>query len=431
MARAKQRGMRRFRDWLGIYGFAVVATLVGFIVAYQYVEPAPPDEISIATGGSGGAYRAVGERLAEELAKAGVRLEVIETKGSLENLSLISGDAASVDLALVQSGLGDPERHAGVEGLASLYFEPLWLFLRADLQVETLAELRGQRIATGPEGSGTRPLALALLEINGLTAGSADLRALGSSDAAAALQAGELDAAVFVASAEAELVAGLLADPSLRLFDFERGQAYRRLFPYLETLVLPRGVLDLAADRPSQDVALISAAAGLVARQELHPALVALVLKAATEVHRAGGLFERPGQFPNGRFLDFAIDSDAERFLERGPPFLQRYLPFWAAVMVDRLAIMLLPLLTLLIPLFRIVPPLYRWRVRSRIYRWYRELEAIEETTLEGGDRAAAQTELKRIEQEVAQVEVPNSYAHEAYALRHHIDLVRQRSDRP
>ena len=94
---------------------------------------------------------------------------------------------------------------------------------------------------------------------------------------------------------------------------------------------------------------------------------------------------------------------------------------------------LLLPLVTLLIPLLRIVPPTYRWRVRSKIYRWYRELQAVDDRLEELGTMAQvgrSLAELDRIETEVMQVSVPLAYADSLYHLRQHIDFVRAKLKR-
>ncbi len=105
-----------------------------------------------------------------------------------------------------------------------------------------------------------------------------------------------------------------------------------------------------------------------------------------------------------------------------------RHLPFWAATLIDRLKIMLVPLIGLLLPLAKALPPLYRWRTRKRIYRWYEELRAVDPDLSEPESLHAASRRLKdldRIETEVAQINVPLSYADELYDLRRHIELVR------
>jgi hypothetical protein len=130
------------------------------------------------------------------------------------------------------------------------------------------------------------------------------------------------------------------------------------------------------------------------------------------------------------------LREEAARYYASGPPFLQRFLPFWAATFVDRMKVLLVPLLTLLIPLLKVVPPTYSWRVRSRIYRWYRDLRHIEARILAGTDdetRAWALAELDRVEAEVAQLSVPLSYADRLFDLRLHIRFVRMeaRGDLP
>ncbi|MAI78374.1 MAG: C4-dicarboxylate ABC transporter substrate-binding protein, partial [Deltaproteobacteria bacterium] len=154
-----------------------------------------------------------------------------------------------------------------------------------------------------------------------------------------------------------------------------------------------------------------------------------LLLQAATRIHGQGDLFSEPGRFPSQRWVDLPLDPDAERYFKYGPPFLQRYMPFWAATQVDRLKVMLIPLIALLLPLIRVFPPTYRWRVRSRIYRWYRELRLAEtmETDVLGDDEIALRlAEVDRIEAEVSKVETPTSYAEELYSLRLHVEFVRR-----
>jgi hypothetical protein len=211
---------------------------------------------------------------------------------------------------------------------------------------------------------------------------------------------------------------------------FDRAEAYTRIHRFLSSVKLPEGVIDFDLDIPSEDIILLAPAAILVARRDIHPALVDLLLQAASEIHSQGGLFEEINQFPSPKYVDFPLQKDAVRFFKHGPPFLQRYLPFWAATLIDRLKIMLLPLVTLLIPLLKIVPPGYRWRVRRKIFHWYRELQAIDLDVNENDPIAKMDghlAELRRIDEEVKQVTVPLSYAAELYALRVHIDHVHGR----
>ncbi|HEY5789406.1 MAG TPA: TAXI family TRAP transporter solute-binding subunit [Gammaproteobacteria bacterium] len=406
---------------------ALLLTLLGFIVAYQFVEPAPPRSLVLATGGVDGAYHQFGLRYREILARSGVRVELRQSAGSVENLALLR--RGEVDAALVQGGLADPAAVPGLAALASLYHEPLWVFLRAPGGLADLRDLRGKRLALGAEGSGTRAVATQLLARNAVDAGNSAFLPLGGQAAAAALRSGEVDALFVVAAPSAPSVDALLRDPQLVLLDFGRAEAYARLFRFLDRVLLPAGLVDLAAGIPAHDVRLLAPAATLVAGEGLHPALAVLLLQAATEVHGGGDAFAAPGSFPSAQGTGLPLRAEAAHYHASGPPFLQRYLPFWAATLVDRLKVMLVPLLTLLIPLFKIVPPTYRWRVRSRIYRWYRDLRTVEGRILGTPDaqtRDWAYAELARIEHEVALLNVPLSYADQLFNLRLHINFVRR-----
>jgi TRAP transporter TAXI family solute receptor len=407
---------------LVIFGPAAVAVLVAFVVAYQFIKPAPPDRVVMATGSAEGAYHAFALRYAEALAREGIELELRNTAGSVENLRLLHN--GEVGLAFVQGGVGEDRAESSLTSLGSLYYEPLWLFHRADQPLASLRDLSGHRVAVGESGSGTRALASRLLDDNGV--GNAGRLDLGGTAAIAALERGEVDAAFLVISAQSPLIADVLRDPAIRLFDFARAPAYTRRYRFLNSVTLPEGAVDLASNIPDRTVRLLAPTANLVSHAELHPAVIDLLLQAANAEHRAGGLLEEPDEFPMPGLLAFPLNKEAERYYEHGPPFLQRFLPFWAASLVDRLKVMLLPLLVLLFPLIKVMPPVYTWRMRARVYRWYDELEDAE-LRLARGERDAGWVfdELDRIEAEVQRVKVPLSFTDQLYQLRQHIDLVR------
>ena len=314
--------------------------------------------------------------------------------------------------------------------LASLYFEPLWIFHQQALTVRELSDLRGRTIAVGAPGSGTRAVAMRLLNDNGVTQSNSVLSPLSPPRAAKALIAMEVDAVVLVSSPSAEVIDQLLRADKIEVMDFVRADAYTRTYRFLSKAVLPEGVVNLADNVPARAVRLIAPAAALVVRDDFHPALVDLLMAAASEVHREGGVFEDREEFPSTHYLQFPLSDEARRYFESGPSFLRRLLPFWAASLVERMLVMLLPLLALLIPLMKIMPPMYRWRIRSRIYRWYKELLVIDPTVHGDLDAERLQQglkELARIEEEVGKVNVPLSYADQLYALRLHMELVREK----
>jgi hypothetical protein len=274
---------------------------------------------------------------------------------------------------------------------------------------------------------------LALLKDAGFAPGDVSISDLNGEAAADALRSGKLDMMMLVASPEAELVQGLLRSDGITLLGFLRADAFTRRHRYLTKLTLPQGAVDLSDDLPPESVGLLAATANLVADEDLHPALVDLLLQAATEVHGDGGLFEQPRTFPSPRFLVFPLSDDAQRYFSSGTPFLRRTLPYWAATLIDRLLLMLLPVIAIIIPLMRIMPPVYKWRVRRRAYKWYKELRNLERGIQRGvhdDDVAEYSAELDRIESDVKKVKIPLAYAEELYQLRLHIRYVREGLDR-
>lgn len=431
MLKKKLLSPRTRNDYLVVWGPVVAVTLAGFLIAWKYVEPAPPEQIRIASGSEDGAYYAFARRYRTLLEPSGITLEIVKTAGSIENLRLLS--EGRVDLAFVQGGTVSAAPSAGLESIASLYFEPLWVFHRKPLVVTYLSDLKGRRVATGPEGSGTRVLAKQFLADNGVTEQTATLLSLDSHTAAEQLKNGEVDVAFFVSSPRGPTVAELLTAETVGLMNFRRHLAYQRKYRFLSTVVLGEGTVDLVRNIPPQDTFLPAPAATLVAREDLHPALVPLILDAATQVHESGGLFEEPNMFPSNKFTELPMHSDARRYLRSGPGILYEIFPFWAASLMDRMKIMLLPLLTLLIPLIKVAPPVYRWRIRSRIYRWYRVLREVDLKLKSQSHSPGLREEIDRLnalETEIGDISVPAAYMEEFYNLRMHIDLLREKLGR-
>ncbi|MHC5078409.1 MAG: TAXI family TRAP transporter solute-binding subunit [Planctomycetota bacterium] len=407
---------------------SVILAAVGCIIAYQFVEPAPPRAFTLAAGPKDGVYFTFAKRYADTLAGYGIDIRVLETAGTTENLERLKKPGGA-DVAFVQSGVAEPDGTTGLVSVASLYFEPLWVFHRGNSEGR-LAELKGKRIAVGAEGSGTRALALRLLRDAGITETSTRFAPLSGESAALALEGGDVDAAIFVISPHAPIVERLLRREGIQLMNLRCAEAWERRHRFLSMLTLPEGVIDPAGPLPSSTVRLLSPAATLVARGDFHPALIDLLLDVAGKIHDRGDWLEAPGEFPSPRYVDFPLSEVSSDFFKHGRRFLRRVLPFWAATLVNRLKIMLLPLLTLVFPLFKLVPPLYRWGIRRRINRWYQALQKLErEVPLdERADRIDEVLKaIQRIEEEVAKVQVPPSYGDNLYQLRFHTSIAREK----
>ena len=429
----------------------LVATAIPFIllavgllaVAYWLLDPAPPRHVVLATGQDQGAYAEFGRRYAQILRENGVEVRLRKTAGAAENIALLRQPGGDVDIAFVQGGAEDDRPLARADGdaeddglvsLGSLFYEPVWLFYRGDAaerllkapELTSLAQLAGWRVNIGEPGSGVPNLMRRLVEANGMDPATITLVREPQTPAVVGLLDGSIDAIVFASAPESLLVQMLLSTPGVRLFDFAQAEAYGRRFPWLSPVTLPRGVVDLARDIPPADVRLVAPTATLVARKQTHPALIQLFVQAAQQVHGGAGWFRKKGDFPNANNTERPLAGEAQRFYTNGPPVLQRYLPFWLANLVDRMWPVLVTIVAALIPLSRMLPPLYTFRVRSRIFRWYRQLREVENGI---GKRPNDELlrELAEIERRVEHINVPLSYTDELYSLRTHIHMVAER----
>ncbi|MGV6809193.1 MAG: TAXI family TRAP transporter solute-binding subunit [bacterium] len=408
----------------------LILLVVGFAIAWQFVPPAPEKSLRIATGSTSGAYYRYAEMYKAQLAKSGVELIIEPTAGSVDALAKLR--QGQVDLAFVQGGVAQNSDKSAFYSIASLFYEPFWVFYQQDLSdVRFLADLKGKRLAIGDIGSGTRALSLQLLQENGINDTNTTFVPLNNEAAKTQLSTGQIDAAFFVMSPNARLIDELTANPTIRMMDFtQHAQAYTSHYHFLDSLNLGEGMINLRLNIPVQPMSLLSTTATLVTQQDIHPRNLRLLLDVLQQTHSRSGIFERPQQFPSEHYVDIPIHHDAEQYLRKGPSWVESILPFWLASKVDRLKIMLIPLLTLLLPLLKGAMPIYRWRIRSKIYRWYGELKQVDgqldSFDLETIDEQIAN--LKRLHNELAkEVSLPLSYMSEFYALRLHTDHILNR----
>lgn len=423
------------RDLIVTAGPMTVLVIALCYVAYRLVDPSPPKQVTLATGQENSAYEEFGKKYAAALGKFGIKVTLMPSLGSQENLQRLMDPDSGVDIAFVQSGSIEQQaaKDAGLVSLGSLFTEPVWLFYRESKKITQLTQLKGLRVNVGPEGTGVPKLFKTILSVNGLEPEDVKIKQLENTPATVELLEGRIDALVFSSAPDALLIQMLLQTPGIKLFDFTQAEAYSRRFPFLTHVVLPRGIVDLGRDLPPKNYHLIAPTATLVAREDLHPALIDLFVQAAGTIHGGAGWFRKQGEFPNASYTEIPVIPEAEKFYKDGPPFLQRYMSFWLANFFDRMWVVIVALGALILPLSRIVPPLYVWKVRSRVYRWYGQLRTVEQAIedVPPGKRATVYpAQLKRlteIEERVNQISIPLSFADELYRLRSHINLVRKR----
>jgi TRAP-type uncharacterized transport system substrate-binding protein len=417
------------RDLLRTGLMAALVAAACLWASFLFLDPIPPRRIVLASGPEYGLYHQHALRYKAALAREGVTLDERLTEGAGENLRLLLDRKSGVDIAFLQGGLARPPESDALVMVASLYFEPLWTFVRRGETIDSLAALAGKRIATGLPGSGTHALTTPLLAASGVTAANSTLLPIPGNRGAIALKDREIDAALFVGGIGLAAVREALADPALELVSLAHADAYPRRFAFLTKRTLPAGAISFVPLTPPREVALVSTEAMLASRDDLHPAITNLLLEMLRDVHDDQGMFEAAAEFPNFEQVDLRVSPDAIRHQRFGPNILYRYLPFWVAAFVERFVIIVVPLLVVLLPMLNYLPQFLRWRVRSNIFRWYGELTVLEhEVQSLQGELPIKRwlADLDRIQRAAERVSMPESFAAEVYTLREHIDLVRR-----
>ena len=275
MPKTMHHTMLSLRDLAILAGpFAMLATVL-LALAYWWLDTNPPKRVTLAIGPAQSAYEEFGRRYAEILARDGIEVVLLPSQGSADDFQLLR--AGKADLGFVQGGTSDiqPADEVVLESLGSLFVEPVWLFYKtgappsltgSPAPLRALTQLQGLRVNLGIAGSGIPSLMGKLLASNNIDLSSLKAFQLGPTASAVAFMEGRLDAIVFASAPESLMVQMLLQTPGVGLMDFPQSEAYSRRFSFLSRVLLPRGLVDLAANIPPVDFRLVALTTALVSR---------------------------------------------------------------------------------------------------------------------------------------------------------------------
>lgn len=434
MNKAFRKSLNTLMDYFDL-GPAVAVTIIlissfilvtGFIF---FIQSAPPTKLTIIAGSEGSIIHGTATKYAKALEKNGIKVNILTSNGSLDNLKRISDPSQKIDLAFIQSGSEDEKSELeNLVSLGGISYQPLFFFYRGQ-PIERLSQMKGKTIAIGEEGSGSRKLALKLLKLNGINVGQ-NLLPLEGEAASAALLNNNIDGAFLMGEdASLNVLRKLLYSEGIHLFSFNNANAYLRKIDILHILDLPQGVLNFEQNVPDKNITLMGPMVELIATQDLHPALSDMILDAATEIHGAAGIFKKRAEFPMAVENRIKLSDDANRFYKSGKSFLYRYLPFWLASLVNRILVVFLPMMIVLIPAVRSVPAIFRWIGQMRIRRRYRALLKLEANFKFERDPEKLKElneQFESIERDIDEMKVRAIFADQFYLLRSHIDYVRK-----
>ncbi len=410
-------------------GLAAILCIAGLAwLALDHFVPAPPKKITIAAGSKGGAYEFYAHKYRDILARNHVTLDIRSTQGTVENLKLLQDPKSGVSVGFVQGGVSNSTQAPGLESLGRINYLAFFIFCRATDSFVDLTQLKGKRIAVGPESSGTNMAVTKILRSNGITPQNATFLPLGGRAAVDALDAGKADVLIMGNVLEAPLIQNLLRDPGIRLISLPRVKALTRKFPFLTRLELPSGVVDFENNIPGADVTLIGTTSSVLVRGDVHPEIIGLLARALVEVNGEPGIFQQFGEFPSHTDPEYPMAESAHDFYKNGPSFLQRYLPFWVTSYVRRALAVLVTAIAIAVPVFSYAPKIYLWILRRHILKLYRDLRVVESGLLPGlsaAELAGYQDDLDKIDR--ASSVLPMRHSDLFFSLRAHIDLTRAR----
>lgn len=412
------------RLFIAIPALALVA--LAFWTATQFLRPIPPGRIVIAAGPAGGVLQRTATKYREALARDGIRVDVRTTQGAGENLRLLLDPASGVDVGFVLAGSAPPDA-VDLVNVGNLARVALWGLRRADVPAGTLAELRGKRVAVGLVESGLWLSMAPVMAANGVTPQNTAILHLADAEALARFAAGEIDVVFSPEGGLSPAFVEVAARPDVELMDFRRAAAYAHRFPHVVAVDLPAGSLDLVRDVPRNDTTLIGTTLMLVARAELHPTLVDLLVDASRPAADLAGPFAGRARFPNLERADAIPVSDQAILYQRsGPTFLRRYLPLWLADFLQRLVTLALPVVAVVLPLVHFVPGVVGNLLAGRVDKCYLELRRLEqEAEADARPRADVLRDVEALAARVRGMAMPSSYAATLFALRQHIDAVK------
>ena len=304
--------------------FALLVLLGVFLIAYYVVQPAPPDTIAMTTGIEGRTYATFGERYKEILARSKVHLKLLNSSGSVENLNRLKDKTIEVDVGFVQGGTSSGADAPNLLSLGSITYSPVWVFYKGKETFDDFSQLKGKRIAIGPVGSGLRKVSIELLKAGSAADLPTVLLDLADAAAITALKEGRVDVVITIGSTDTVFMQELLNARDVKLMNLAQAEAYTRLIPALSHVVLPKGIVSVAKRLPPSDIHLVAPTTNLVVRNTMHPALMYLLLDAASEIHGGAGWVNKSGEFPVPKVQDFPLSDQAERFYKTGRPFSAR-----------------------------------------------------------------------------------------------------------
>ena len=415
--------------WVKI-GVAAVAMIAISVTTLIYLYPAPPNSVTIATAFRGASFEYYGKRYKERLERLGLKVEIRETAGAVENVALLQNPKSGVDIGFVTGGVSDASRAPDLFSLGTIFIQPFWIFYIADEHYTSFEQLKGKRIAVGPPGSGTQFSAESVLGKAGINSSTATMTPFAGNDAAAALDAGTVDVVWIIGAPRVSAVQALLRNPKVKLLSMPMAEAFTRTMPELVKITLPQGAIDIEKTIPPHEVTLLATTTKVVVRNDFHPELVYPLLQTMIAEHSGSDIFQKTGEYPMAMDTEYPLAAAAADFYKYGPSLLHRHLPLWLTTHAQRLIALFIAAIAIGVPFFSYVPRVYRWVLKHSTRSVYGEIGRIEKALsadLSVEQLRRFQKELEALDHEASRLRFPRRHLDLMFSVKVHINLVRSR----
>ena len=357
--------------WLALSAFLLVALVLQL----------PPRQIVIEAGPKGGFFDSTAAVLKERLERQGVRVAIINSEATLDIIGHVNKSDSNIDIGFIAHEV-KAGQYPNVKSLGSVIMDPLFIFARRDLELQSPADFIDLKLGVGPKHTGGRLLTDIILDEYGITPESSTYIELSLLQMANALRDGDIDVGFFLQPTTNKIVAEIGTLGSGNLVPVNNASALVKKYGYLHHLTIERGSFSLLNNLPPSNVNMIGIPATVVAKKDLHPAIIVLVSLALKDAYRPPTLVSTRASFPSMNYeFDLDADVEADQIYKHSPgyvPFLYRILNFWIAGLLDKSALFLSFLLSAYFFLYYLgFPRAYDYWKLGMMSRYTRRLESL------------------------------------------------------
>ena len=362
---------------LSLLGYLILFTFIFFLFSSFFKDHL----IYIEAGPKGGFFDTSANVLKKRLKDYNINAEVINREDTVKIVDDINDNNKNIHVGFVAQDLKNAQ-FKNVEALGSLILEPLFIFYRKDLELNSLADFKGLKVGIGPENSGTRLLAetiLNLYEVNDENTTFIDQTHSIHFDM---MEKGELDVGFFLLPANNQFVFKLGTNPNLKIFSLKNSKAISRRFDYLYPEIVQAGGFDLRNNIPKEDIQVVSLPVDLVAKKNLDPSIVVAISLILKEEFKEPNIISDASSFPSMEYIkNLEVNKRAKEIIEMpfgSLPFLYKYLPFKFAAFIDKFGVNLSYIFTIVIILRYIgFPTPFDYYKKLMAHVYFKKIEKI------------------------------------------------------